>query len=182
MPSLNSSVQSDSPQGEAKYSSYRIYFNVPFNIDLTSKVEVRDFNGKKYPQVNSYMYLSINTRADGGSRTSIVLSPEDWYRWTATVGELLHKVKTIYVDNAIADGVTDEDFKIVNFKGEVIQMVPLMAKKDSEYIPAVRIILNDPARFVDFPLIDIKNMYNIVNKIDVFAAGLVGGILGEILK
>jgi hypothetical protein len=153
------------------------------NIDLTARTNVREYNGKKYPSVSTFMAINTFERGEGGSnRTTIMLTPDDWYRWMATIAEILHNVKTIYVDNRISEDVKEDDYKIVNYKGEVLQMVPLMAKKDDMYIPAVRIIFNDESRFVDFPLIDIRGMYNICNKIDVFSAGLMAGTLGELQR
>lgn len=115
-----------------------------------------------------------------GRGTSLTLSVEDWYRWILVVGEILARVKSIYVDNHISEEIKDDEFKITNFKGEVLNMVPIMARtEDGGYAPAVRIILNDPGRFTDMALIDIKSMHNVLSKIDVMTLGSLFAMMGD---
>ena len=185
MASINSSVggATENTTPQKQYYTFRLYFNPPLEISLISRATATvGGNGKKFPQLSTLVGVGLVDRSSGSfQRTQITLSPDDWYRWMITVGELLSKVKSIYVDGHIADNVTEDDFKIVSFKGEVLQMVPLMAKIDDNLVPAVRVIVNEPSRFADFPLIDIKSMYNIMNRVEVMSASMLGAILGDSL-
>lgn len=182
MASLNSSsgIAGDA-NAEKQYYRYNMYFNPPLSISMSSKCTTSVGNtGRKYPKLLTYVEVSLVERGEAQTnRYGVSLSPDDWYRWMAVIAEMLAKTRTIYVDGHVSDDVTDQDFKITNFKGEVIQMVPLMAKVEDEMVPAVRIIVNDPSRFADFPLIDIKSMHSVLNKVDLFTASLCGAVLGE---
>lgn len=171
---------SDTSAPQKQYYTYRLFYSSPLDIVLSTRATAQEINGRKYPVVSTTIIINIVDRSDGKTvRRGVMLSSEDWYRWMITIGELLSKVKSIYVDNRIADMVTEDDFKIVTFRGEVLQMVPLMAKKGDDLIPAVRIIVNDAGNFADFPVIDIKSMYNVLNKIDILTMSMVGSLLGE---
>lgn len=181
MASIGSSMASND-QPQKPYYSYQLFFNKPMDISIQSRHSYTvGSNGRKYPRVSTFVSVTFMERDGSGTfkRNGISLTPEDWYRWMITISELLSKVKTIYVDNRISDSVTENDFKIVNFKGEVLQMVPIMAKLENDYIPAVRIILNEPSIFADFPLIDIKSMHNVLNKIDILTISMCACMLGD---
>lgn len=165
-------------ENEKQYYVYRLFYNFPMSVDLSTRATVKEFNGKKYPMVTTTMIVGI---LDGEKKrkASILLSVEDWYRWILTVGELLARVKEIYVDNRISEGISEDDFKIVSYRGEVLQMIPVVARIENDMVPAVRIIFNDPAVFVDFPLVDIKSMHNVVSRVDVLTMSMCGNILAD---
>lgn len=167
---------------EKQYYRYQIYMNPPLDIGISTRVTPGIFNRKKYPRMSTFVYVGIIDKSSGTTkRNNVVLSIEDWYRWVIIVGELLARVKTIYVDNMISPDITDDDFKLVTFKGEVLQMIPLMVKMDENLVPAIRIIINDPAVYADFPLIDIKSMYNVLNRIDIMTFSMCANIMGDML-
>lgn len=184
MAALTPSGDQTAQEQPKQYYRYRLFYAKPLEIEISSQYSCFvGNNGKKFPRVATFMSVGFGNRDSAGNfkRTSISLPPDDWYRWMIVVGELLAKSPKIYLDNHIADDVTDDDFKIVNFKGEVLQMVPLMSHSGNDYVAAVRIIINDPANFNDFPLIDIKTMYNVLNKIDVLSMGMMGAMMGELV-
>ena len=187
MPALNSSMNTangatDQNNQDKQYYRYQLYMNPPLDISISTRVTAGTFNGKKYPKMQTFVYVGLIDKSSGTTkRNSVVLGIEDWYRWLITVGEMLTKVKSIYVDNMISPDVGENDFKIVNFKGEVLQMVPLMVKMEDQLVPAVRIIINDPAIYADFPIIDIKSMYNILNRIDIMTFAMCSNIMGDML-
>lgn len=169
---------------EKPYYGITLFQSFPLRIRLISACSYFERNGRKYPNVRTYGVVEILERS--GDRTvsvsSVSLSPEDWYRWMHVIGELLAKTRVIYVNNDhIAENVSDKDFMVTNFKGEVVQMVPLIAKIENNIVPAVRIIVNEPSRFADFPLVDIKSMHNVLEKIDIITSGMCVNILGDSL-
>lgn len=164
--------------GEKQYYPFRLFYNFPLNIDLSTRAISREINGKKYPSVTTNLSISI-LDSDRRRKASVLLSVEDWYRWVLTVGELLARVKEIYVDNRISENINEDDFKIVSYRGEVLQMIPVVARIENESVPAVRIVFNDPAMFVDFPLVDIKSMHNVVSRIDVVTMSICANLLGD---
>lgn len=167
---------------ERQFYRYQIFMNPPLEISVSTRTTPGLFNGKKYPRISSTVYVGLVDKSNGSSkRNSVVLGLEDWYRWVITVGELLARVKSIYVDNIISPDVTEDDFKVVNYKGEVLQMIPLMVKMEENLVPAVRIIINDPSVYADFPLIDIKSMYNVINRIDILTFSMCANIMGDML-
>lgn len=182
MAAINASTGGNLEGQDKQYYRYQIYMNPPLDITVSTKATPGVFNGKKYPRVSTFVYVGLVDKSNGSTkRNNIVLGVDDWYRWVITVGELLARVKSIYVDNMISPDVTDDDFKVVNFKGEVLQLVPLMVKMEDNLVPAVRVIVNDPSVYADFPLIDIKSMYNVINRIDVVTFGMCANILGDML-
>lgn len=183
-PAVISSPQQGYPMRQPPqkpFTRIRVFFRAPLEVSISSKNEMvtSTYTGRKFPTLTVYGSVGLMGNSNGRG-TSLTLSVEDWYRWILVVGEILARVKSIYVDNHISEEIKDDEFKITNFKGEVLNMVPIMARtEDGGYAPAVRIILNDPGRFTDMALIDIKSMHNVLSKIDVMTLGSLFAMMGD---
>lgn len=185
-PAIISNPQQDYPMRQPPqkpFTRIRIFFRAPLEVSISSKNDVvtSTYTGRRFPTLSVFGSVGIVGTQSNGVRgnTSVMLSVEDWYRWLIVVGEILARVKSIYVDNHISEEIKEDEFKITNFKGEVLNMVPIMARVDNGYAPAVRIILNDPGRFTDLALIDLKSMHNVLNKIDIMTLGSMFAIMGD---